>query len=333
MARAAGILTAKAGSPATPRSSPAAGASPRWSARPRSQVGDRWVALGGRRFRAGDTITIDGGSGEVFEGRDPGRLSPCLRRPCSSAGPRARDPDRRGGAGRAGQPDEPARRGVDRRPDPRARHQGLRDCPGRRRRPGVDADQVQPLARRPRRRRPRELGRRRLPPHRHRQGARLRTGRCGAQQAWGADGATPHSMPSSHLDQRMKDTSSPPGSSRSRMSSTTTPTPDYDHGVLDRLAALHERGRRVPRCQRGWLTATRDVPASGSPRARPGRGGRRPLRRLTARRQLPRRLVRAPRGPDPARRPHPRGRGRRRPGIARVVSALGISPQRRSVPR
>jgi pyruvate,orthophosphate dikinase len=40
------------------------------------QVGDRWVAIGDRRFRAGDTITIDGGSGEVFEGAIPGTTEP-----------------------------------------------------------------------------------------------------------------------------------------------------------------------------------------------------------------------------------------------------------------
>jgi pyruvate, orthophosphate dikinase len=40
------------------------------------QVGDRWVAIGDRRFRAGDTITIDGGSGEVFEGAIPATTEP-----------------------------------------------------------------------------------------------------------------------------------------------------------------------------------------------------------------------------------------------------------------
>ena len=55
----------------TRRSWPAAGASRQSSARPawRSVTGTIWV--GDRTFRAGDVITIDGRSGEVFEGAIP----------------------------------------------------------------------------------------------------------------------------------------------------------------------------------------------------------------------------------------------------------------------
>ena len=76
MAKAAGILTAQGG-----LASHAAVVARGWSipavvGASAVQVGDRWVALGDRRFRAGDTITIDGGSGEVFEGAIPGTTEP-----------------------------------------------------------------------------------------------------------------------------------------------------------------------------------------------------------------------------------------------------------------
>ena len=72
MARAAGILTAKGG-----LASHAAVVARGWGipavvGASAVQVGDRWVAIGDRRFRTGDVITIDGGSGEVFEGAIPG---------------------------------------------------------------------------------------------------------------------------------------------------------------------------------------------------------------------------------------------------------------------
>jgi pyruvate, orthophosphate dikinase len=76
MAKAAGILTAKGG-----LASHAAVVARGWGipavvGASTVQVGDRWVAIGDRRFRAGDTITIDGGSGEVFEGAIPGATEP-----------------------------------------------------------------------------------------------------------------------------------------------------------------------------------------------------------------------------------------------------------------
>jgi pyruvate,orthophosphate dikinase len=76
MAKAAGILTAKGG-----LASHAAVVARGWGipavvGASSVQVGDRWVAIGDRRFRAGDVITIDGGSGEVFEGAIPGSTEP-----------------------------------------------------------------------------------------------------------------------------------------------------------------------------------------------------------------------------------------------------------------
>jgi pyruvate,orthophosphate dikinase len=76
MANAAGILTAKGG-----LASHAAVVARGWGipavvGASSVQVGDRWVAIGDRRFRAGDAITIDGGSGEVFEGAIPGTTEP-----------------------------------------------------------------------------------------------------------------------------------------------------------------------------------------------------------------------------------------------------------------
>jgi pyruvate, orthophosphate dikinase len=76
MAKSAGILTAKGG-----LASHAAVVARGWGipavvGASAVQVGDRWVAIGDRRFRAGDTITIDGGSGEVFEGAIPSTTEP-----------------------------------------------------------------------------------------------------------------------------------------------------------------------------------------------------------------------------------------------------------------
>ena len=61
-----------AGSRATPRSSPAAGGSRQSSERPASTVSDDRVAIGDRELVPGDVITIDGRTGEVFEGVIPG---------------------------------------------------------------------------------------------------------------------------------------------------------------------------------------------------------------------------------------------------------------------
>ena len=87
---------------------------------------------------------------------------------------------------------------------------------------------------------------------------------------------------------------------------------DYDASVLQQLAELHADTET-------WLESLGT--AVGRFAAYRGRferaiaavqGGRLPVRRVTAGRQLPQRVVRAARGPDPARRPHARGRGRRR---------------------
>ena len=91
-----------------------------------------------------------------------------------------------------------------------------------------------------------------------------------------------------------------------------------------------------PARRRGGLDhAARDVlrtprrlshPAGPGPRG--GTVGRRALRRVTTGRQLPRHLVRAARGPDPARRPDPRGGGRGRPRRSRRQVVSGPSRTR-----
>ena len=117
------------------------------------------------------------------------------------------------------------------------------------------------------------------------------------------------------------------------------------HGLAD---ARGGRGAGLQRPQRPGLRRDRPSRPGRSPRGRrrlaadPGRrpaapGGlpgapgacrrrsrrrRPPLCRLTARRQLPRCLVRAPRGPDPARRPEPRRRGGGRQGLMTAPASL-----------
>ena len=90
----------------------------------------------------------------------------------------------------------------------------------------------------------------------------------------------------------------------------------YDAGVLERLAALHADATGVVDIGRGRAASPRRLPGQTVRRTRTGTSGRRPVRRVTAGRQLPRRLVRAARGPDRPRRPDPGRRGRRRPRLA-----------------
>ena len=100
----------------------------------------------------------------------------------------------------------------------------------------------------------------------------------------------------------------------------------YDEQVLDSLAALDEEAG-------AWLASLDSLPrflvyrrrALASGKA----GAHRPaLRGVAARRQLPRRLVRAARGPDPPRRPPARGRGRRRTRLGNGPKA-GLCPTKR----
>ena len=74
MARSAGILTARGG-----LASHAAVVARGWGIPAvvgaiGLEVGDGVVAIGDRTFRSGDVITVDGSSGEVFEGRIPGTI-------------------------------------------------------------------------------------------------------------------------------------------------------------------------------------------------------------------------------------------------------------------
>ena len=157
--------------------------------------------------------------------------------------------------------------------------------------------------------------------------------------AWGVDAAGAALDAFLALDQRMKDivTAWQMRDVDGAQVVNDHADADYDRAVLDRLAALHADAV-------AWLDAARDRRPRGSPAtaqrlgraAAQARGRRRPLRRLTARRQLPRHLVRAPRGPHPARRPHPRGRGRRRPRLrarSRLSGAGGPCPRPRATRR
>ena len=239
MAKAAGILTAKGG-----LASHAAVVARGWGipavvGASAVQVGDRWVAIGDRRFRAGDTITIDGGSGEVFEGAIPGTTEPVpeaatllgwareLGIPIGDEGT-----DREPPAGPA------CPKGVPGRPDPRARHQGIRD---RRRAPPTRwlsrPDQVQPLLD--------DLvvdglaasmaGAYRL----------TDTGKARASELVEAErarwGAAAEAALDAFLalDQRMKETVTA-WQLKDPDVVNDHADPDYDRGVLDRLAALHE---------------------------------------------------------------------------------------------
>ena len=147
MAKAAGILTAKGG-----LASHAAVVARGWGipavvGASAVQVGDRWVALGDRRFRAGDTITIDGGSGEVFEGAIPGTTEP-VPEAATLLGWARELGITIGEAGAAREPTagQPARRAS---MDDLIRALGIKGFatrPGRRRRRWLSSpDQVQPL--------------------------------------------------------------------------------------------------------------------------------------------------------------------------------------------
>ncbi len=85
-----------AASRATRRWSRGAGGSPRWWAPPQSGSSATSSRSASGRCRAGDTITIDGGTGEVFAGAIGGDTG-CRPRSRDAArlGRRARDPDRR----------------------------------------------------------------------------------------------------------------------------------------------------------------------------------------------------------------------------------------------
>ncbi len=150
--------------------------------------------------------------------------------------------------------------------------------------------------------------------------------------AWGVDRANAALDAFIALDQRMKATVT--AWQMRDVDGTQTfndhSDPAYDAAVLADLAALDADVRawldpEVPRLPR--LGPYLDRLAR---RERGGAGRRRAVRRVTPRRQLPRRLVRAPRGPHPPRRPHPRRRGRLRPGLSRCSTTTA---RRSTAPR
>ena len=99
-------------------------------------------------------------------------------------------------------------------------------------------------------------------------------------------------------------------------SSTTTRTPGTTGAVLDRLAAVHADAVTWLAPFEAGCPRLADYRAAAWACARAGARRRPAVRRLTARRQLPRDLVRAPRGPDRAGWSQPRRRGGRRAGVA-----------------
>ena len=115
MARAAGILTARGG-----LASHAAVVARGWGipavvGADGLEVGDGVVAVGGRSLRDGDVITIDGASGEVFEGVIPGRTEVVPQAAVAArVGRRAGRADR--GGRRAGRGHRERRGGTCRRP-------------------------------------------------------------------------------------------------------------------------------------------------------------------------------------------------------------------------
>ena len=197
MARAAGILTATGG-----LASHAAVVARGWGipavvGASAVQVGDRWVALGDRRFRAGDTITIDGGSGEVFEGAIPGTTEPVPEAATLLGWARdARDHGRRRARVRT-----LARRPRAGRASTRviralgikgfAMTQGVADAVL------SSPEHVQPLLDDLRGRRARGVGCRGIPAHRQRQGPRRRARRGGSREHGAPSARMPRSMRSS----------------------------------------------------------------------------------------------------------------------------------------
>ena len=327
MAAAAGILTSRGG-----LASHAAVVARGWGIP--AVVGAAGVEVrrrpGRRRAIARSTPATSSPStaatGEVFEGaiagHDRGRARGA---DAARLGARARDRDRRRARTQspASRPIQRARRrphGHARRLPPGPRDQGLRPGPGRRRRaccrrrttsqPILDQLVADGLV---------DDGRRRLPADRRRARARAAELLAADRDAWGTDqrdrGARRVPRPRPPDEGRRHRLAAP----RRRRGQVVNDHSDaaYDAAVLDRLAALHADAV-------AWLTpleagaaAARPTTALASVGRSSGARRRRALRRVTPRRQLPRHLVRAPRGPHPARRPDPRGRGRRRPRVTR----------------
>ena len=184
------------------------------------------------------TITIDGGSGEVFEGAIAGTTE-AVPEAATLLGWAARARDR--GAATRPCPNPRAR--------PRARASSTRcihalGIKGFAMTQGV-ADAVLSIARarpavarRPGRRRARGVGCRGIPAHRQRQGPRRRARRGGSRgMGRRARECRTRRLPRARpADEGGRDGLAAQGG---RTSSTTTPTPEYDRDVLDRLAALH----------------------------------------------------------------------------------------------
>ena len=319
MARSAGILTARGG-----LASHAAVVARGWGipavvGAEGLEVGDGEVRIGERVLRAGEVITIDGGTGEVFEGAVAGttevvpeartllawakELGIEIAGPAADAADTWASPEAAPPAGAAPSTDGAVT------PDDCIRALGIKGfatteaiadacrCTPDAVTAAIERCTADGLV-------ATTAGAFRLTDDGKARAADLMTAE---RDAWGADAATAALDAFLDLDHRVKEIVTA-WQMRDEATVNDHSDPDYDAGVLDRLAATHADAM-------AWLAPLQDARRPlrrlrRTPRIRPRRGPRRrwPLRRLPPRRQLPRRLVRAPRGPHPARRPHP-GRG------------------------
>ena len=323
MARAAGILTSRGG-----LASHAAVVARGWGipavvGAAGIEVGDGVVVIGDRTFRSGDLITIDGSSGEVFEGSIPSssEIAPEVRillAWATEAGIPIGGADATSGSGVDAGAGLAAAGPAKANPDDCLRViaiKGVVPVAGIAEVVQSTEDAVQPILD--------QLvvdglvatvaGAYRLTDAGT---ARAEVLRAEERDAWGVDAAADALDAFIPIDHQVKDTVTA-WQLRDVDGQVFNDHSDaaYDAGVLERLAAVHGEALAwlTPR-EGGWPRL------AGVPRApRQGRrcGGRRrpPVRGVTPRRQLPRDLVRAPRGPDPARRSQPSGRGRRRPRL------------------
>ena len=310
MARAAGILTSRGG-----LASHAAVVARGWGipavvGAAAIDVRDGRVVIGERILEAGDVIThrrphrrglrgrrSRGATEVVPEAPDAPGLGPEL---ASTIGERRRRPRRR----RSRRPTAAQARTVDARRVPAGdRDQGLRAARGRgRRRPGDDRDDVESLL-------DRLADRRARPPPSAGPIASPTRGRPAptrSSRPTGRPGGRRRPRPLDaflELDHRVKDivTAWQMRDADAGRSSTTTPIAAYDaERPRPPGRAARRRRRLVHRRSRPGPPAWRTTGRASAGRVEAAAGRRRPLRRLTAGRQLPRHLVRAPRGPDPA---------------------------------
>ena len=323
MAKAAGILTARGG-----LASHAAVVARGWGipavvGAAEVRLGDGSVRIGARTFAVGEEISIDGSTGEVFAGRDRGRQRARARSAdAARLGGRARRAHRWAGAVAAGVAGGDRGAATGGRPST--------TCIRRLSTKGfgtgatiadallAGADEVGALLD--------QLlvdglaatvaGAYRLTDEGKERAAELL---AGDRVEWGDEAAGAALDAFVALDRRMKDAVTAwqlkPASDGGEPEINDHTDAAYDASVLATLAAIGADADAWLAPLEPDLRPPRRLPAAPGARPRAGRRRRPAVRGVPPRRQLPRHLVRAPRGPDPARRTHPRRRGRCRPGM------------------